>query len=52
LLHLYNNAVTAHTASVNSLKGYLNQFASTIPPNSSPTPVSIQEDERAGGAKA
>lgn len=26
LLHLYNNAVTAHTASVNSLKGYLNQF--------------------------
>ena len=26
LLHLYNNAVTAHTAAVNTLKGYLNQF--------------------------
>jgi len=26
LLHVYDNAVTAHTAAVNSLKGYLNQF--------------------------
>ncbi len=30
LLHLYNNGVSDHVAAINSLKGYLNQFAIRI----------------------